>query len=171
MTLSRKFWESLRYPVKMGGGVYRRKRETKRQLVEKFYGKEKGMSPKIQTEVREGADDVTEGVPYEIVNVEEITTDVAFYKGIRVSLLDKKKAEGNVMLWQRKVTGTGSKLGVFIVALGNDTDRWLHKWVIFKVWQDRKRELEIIPAPTPKATKATTGAGVFRAVSAKATKK
>ena len=78
--------------------------------------------PKIDTEVREGADDITEGVAYEIVNVEEITTDVQSLAGIRVTLLSVKAEEGNVMLWKRKVTGSGSKLGVFITELGHNTD-------------------------------------------------
>jgi len=112
------------------------------------------MSPVINTEVREGADDVVEGIAYEIVNVEEITTDVQTLKGIRVSLVDLKGKEGNVMLWQRAVTGAGSKLGVFLTVLGNNSDKWLHKWLIFKVWQERKREIEVIPAPAPEAPKA-----------------
>ena len=107
------------------------------------------MSPVIDTDVREGADDVTEGIAYEIINIEDITTDVQSLQGIRVSLRDQKGREGNVMLWKRRITGTGSKLGVFIILLGDNTDKWLHKWVIFKVWQDRKRELVVMPALTP----------------------
>lgn len=111
------------------------------------------MSPKLNTEVREGADDVNEGIPYEITNVEEIITEARQFSGIRVSLLTQKAEEGNVVLWQRKVTGTGSKLGVFITALGNDTDKWLHKWVVFDTWQDRNRVLSVVPAPAEKPKK------------------
>ena len=79
------------------------------------------MGPKLKTEVREGADDITEGIAYEIVNVEEIVTDVRALSGIRVTVLSKKAEEGNVVLWQRSVTGKGSKLGVFITELGENS--------------------------------------------------
>ncbi|GAH91280.1 unnamed protein product, partial [marine sediment metagenome] len=56
--------------------------------------------PEIGTEVREGADDVKLNVPYEIVNVETLTTDVAQYAGIRVEFLTIKAQTGTVMLWR-----------------------------------------------------------------------
>ena len=115
--------------------------------------------PKLNTEVREGADSVQEGVSYEIVNVEEITTDVQSFSGQRVTLLTEKAVEGSVMLWQRRITGKTSKLGVFITALGDDTDKWIHKWVKFITWQDRKREIEVVSAPVPKAKKAPKAKG------------
>lgn len=105
------------------------------------------MSPVIDTDVREGADDVTEGIPYEIINIEDIVTDVQGLAGIRVSLLSAKAEEGNVVLWKRKITGHGSKLGVFIDALGKNTDAWLHEWVVFSPWQPRNRGLEVVSAP------------------------
>lgn len=122
------------------------------------------MSPEIKTEVREGADDVIEGVAYEITNIEDIMTEVQNLQGIRVSLLTAKAQEGNVVLWKRPVTGKGSKLGVFITQLGSNTDKWLNQWVIFRVWQPRNRVLEVVPAPVPKATKATTAKGVAKAI-------
>jgi len=109
--------------------------------------------PKINTVVREGADDVVEGVAYEIVNVEELTTDVQQLAGIRVQLLSAKAQEGNVVLWKRPITGTTSKLGVFMVALGDETDKWLHKWVLFKVWLPRNRVIEVVPEPEPSKPK------------------
>lgn len=112
------------------------------------------MSPKLDTEVREGADDVTEGIAYEITDIEEIETEVQNLQGIRVSLLTQKAQEGNVMLWKRRVTGTGSKLGVFITELGHNTDGWLHKWVIFETWQLRNRKLVVVPAPKGKPIRA-----------------
>jgi len=122
------------------------------------------MSPEIGTEVREGADDVKLNVPYEVVNIEDVSTDVAQYQGIRVELLDTKGQTGTVMLWKRPVTGTGSKLGVFITKLGSNTDRWLQKWVIFYEWEPKKRLIGIVPAPVEKVTKATTANGVAKAV-------
>ena len=120
--------------------------------------------PEIGTEVREGADDVQLNIPYEIVNVEDVSTDVAQYQGIRVELLTAKAVTGTVMLWKRPVTGTGSKLGVFITKLGSNTDRWLNKWVIFYEWEVKKRLIGIIPAPEDKVTKATTAEGIVKAI-------
>ncbi len=131
--------------------AYKRKRTTKGQLVESFKKGGKPNMPKIETEVREGADDVNEGVAYEIINVEEVTTDVQSLSGIRVSLKDKKGEEGNVMLWKRKVTGTASKLGAYISSLGDNTDKWLHKWVVHEPWQLRNNILTVVAAPTTKA--------------------
>lgn len=129
----------------MGSG-----RLTKSQLVKLM--KEGGnMCPELGTEVREGADNVKLNVPYEIINVEsEVTTDVSFFHGVRVELLTEKAEPGSVMLWKRPVTGKGSKLGVFITVLGTNTDKWLHKWVVFKMWVEKKRDIEVVPAPKSK---------------------
>jgi len=121
------------------------------------------MSPELGTEVREGADDVELNIPYEITNVESVTTDVAQYAGIRVEFLSAKAKTGTIMLWKRPVTGTGSKLGVFITKLGSNTDKWLHKWIIFREWEQKKRLIEVTTAPVEKATKATAVKGVVKA--------
>jgi len=146
-----------------GGDTLRKVRFTKGQLIKYYYEGRLPMSPEIGTEVREGADDVKLNNPYEIVNVEDVTTDVGMYSGIRVEFLDMKGKTGTVMLWKRPVTGTGSKLGVFITKLGSNTDRWLHKWVVFREWEAKKRLIELVAAPTEKATKATTAKGIAKA--------
>jgi len=110
--------------------------------------------PKLDTEVREGADDVNIGMAYEIVDVEMVKTDVQSLDGIRVSLISVDAEEGNVMLWQRKTTGTLSKLGAYITALGNDTDKWFHQWVVHEPWQLRNNVLSVVPVPAPKASEA-----------------
>lgn len=120
--------------------------------------------PEIGTEVREGADDVKLNTPYEIINVEDVSTDVAQYKGIRVEFLTTRGQTGTVMLWKRPVTGTSSKLGVFITQLGSNTDKWLHKWLIFKSWEQKARIIELVPAPAEKATKAKTSKDVAKAI-------
>jgi len=100
--------------------------------------------PKLGVEVVEGGDDVQIGVPYEIVNVEDVTTEVSFYKGVRVELLSPVAEMGAVMLWKRGKVSTQSKLGCFIDLLGDDTDDWLHKWVLFKGWEKDNREIVIV---------------------------
>jgi len=99
--------------------------------------------PKVGTKVQEGADDIGVGVIYTIITAEEVKTEKAAYNGIRVGLVDKDKDEGSVMLWQRAVTSPRSKLGAFLVLLGDDTDKWLGKKVVFKDWQEGARLLEL----------------------------
>lgn len=99
--------------------------------------------PKVGTEVREGVDQVEIGVVYHIDNVEGVTTEISAYTGIRVSLMSDKKGEGNIMLWKRPVTTPKSKLGAFIKLLGDNTDSWLGKKIIFKDWRVGARLVEL----------------------------
>jgi len=99
--------------------------------------------PKIGTKVQEGADDVKIGITYTILTAEEVKTEVGNYVGIRVGLVDKNKDDGSVMLWKREVTSPLSKLGCFITLLGDDTDKWLGKKIVFKDWQTGARHLEL----------------------------
>jgi len=153
VTYKKELWERRNLPIKKGVIKCARRRKTKTQLVEEFQQTGGKMSPKLNTQVREGADDIVEGIAYQITSVEEITTDVQSLTGVRVTVTSQKGEEGNTVLWKRPVTGTTSKLGVFITMLGDDTDKWLNKWIKFVTWQPRNRVLEIIPAPTPKASK------------------
>jgi hypothetical protein len=149
----RELWERSNLPTIKGGDRHRKKRITKGQLVAKSKRKEGNGMPKIETEVRDGADDVQIGVSYEITNVEDIVTDVQQFSGLRVVLVSPEGDEGTVVLWKRKVTGKGSKLGVFIEALGNNTDSWLHKWIVFRNWLPRDRKIEVLESHKAKAAK------------------
>jgi len=99
--------------------------------------------PELDVKVREGGDDIQIGVPYEIVNVEDVTTEVSSYRGVRVQLMSKKAEEGNVMAWKRPVTSPSSKLGALMELLGSNTDKWLHKWIVFKDWRQGARLVEL----------------------------
>lgn len=99
--------------------------------------------PKLGTEVRESTDIVKLHVPYEITFVDVKSTEVRGFSGIFVDLLSKDAVEGHVAIWHRPVTSPTSKEGAFITALGDDTDKWLHKWIIFKEWQEKKRVIEV----------------------------
>jgi len=129
------------------------KRKTKGQLVREYYERRGKVSPEIGTEVREGADDVKLNIPYEIVNVEDIKTEVRTFTGIRVELLSVAAKVGSVVLWKRPITGKGSKLGVFITLLGSNTDKWLHKWIVFKGWEQNSRLVELVAPPVEKSAK------------------
>lgn len=106
--------------------------------------------PKLNTEIGEGADNIELRVPYEITNVSEVVTEVGFYKGIRVELFTANRIGGSLMLWQRPVTSRGSKLGSFITLLGDDTDDWLGKWIVFTTWEKTKRNVALVDAPKKK---------------------
>lgn len=110
--------------------------------------------PELGTEVVEGGDDVELNVPYEIVNVEDVTTEVSFYKGVRVEMVSAKAEMGTVMLWKRGKVSSDSKLGAFIVLLGSNTDNWLHKWVNFRSWEKNQRHVELTSKPVESAEKA-----------------
>lgn len=153
MSYYRELWERSNLPLIKGGDRYKRKRVTKGQLVAKSKRKEVDGMPEIDTEVRDGADDVQIGVSYEITNVEDITTDVQQFSGLRVVMVSPEGDEATVVLWKRKVTGKGSKLGVFIEALGNNTDSWLHKWIVFRNWLPRDRKIEVLESRKAKAAK------------------
>jgi len=101
------------------------------------------MSPELDVKVREGGDDIIIGTTYEIVNVENVVTEVSAYNGVRVQLMSKKAEEGNVMLWKRPITTPKSKLGAFIELLGLNTDEWLHKWIVFTDWRAGARIIEL----------------------------
>lgn len=153
MIMSRELWECVT-PIRLRGVMpNKRKRVTKGRLVRQFYQKGEVMSPKIDTQVKESGDNVIEGETYEVINVEELVTEARQYNGYRVTLLTAKAQEGTIMLWVRPITGTGSKLGVFITTLGNNTDNWLHKWLKFISWSERKRVIEVVEAPKPEESK------------------
>lgn len=155
MSYHRELWERSTLPKIKGGDRHRRKRKTKSQCIAESKRKEESKLPKIDTEVREGADDVQLGVSYEITNVEDITTDVQQFSGLRVVMMSPQGDEATVVLWKRKITGKGSKLGVFIEALGNNTDSWLHKWIVFRNWLPRDRKIEVLTVPAGKKPKVT----------------
>lgn len=135
----------------------------KRELVDYFYWKEKGIMPETGIKLQEGADNIRLGVPYMINDVDELTTEVGAYKGFRVELLDAKGNVGSVMLWSRPITSPKSKLGSFVNLLGSNTDEWLQKWIIFHSWQQNARLVEMSSPPEVKVTKATTGEGILEA--------
>lgn len=140
-----------------------RKRVTKGELVRRFYESEGKMSPELGTKIQEGADDVRLNIPYVINNIESVKTEKQSFDGHRVELLDAKGDVGSVMLWSRPVTSPQSKLGAFVTLLGSNTDKWLHKWIIFKGWEPNNRHIELSEAPPVKSTRATTGKGILKA--------
>lgn len=108
------------------------------------------MSPETGIELVEGGDLIDLNVPYEIIFVEELTTQVSMYQGFRVSLLSADLRDGSVMLWKQTRVSTRSKTGTFLALLGTDTDDWIHQWIIFRAWERNNRRLELTNPPKAK---------------------
>jgi len=80
---------------------------------------------------------------YEIKNVESFTSELRGFEGIRVTLNDGSDLFWAVALWMgRQIVGRKSKLGAFILALGNDPDKWVGQKIQFKKWEPRDRVIE-----------------------------
>jgi len=142
-----------------GGDAYRRRRMTKGRLIKIYERRKQNMSPELGVDVVEGGDDIELKTPYEIVNVEDVTTEVSFYKGVRVEMLSAKDEMGSVMLWKRGKVGVNSKLGVFISLFGSNTDKWLHKWVLFEKWEKNQRNVYEVPASPSSMVREAVKAG------------
>jgi len=101
--------------------------------------------PKIQGGLPLPGDEAIKlGHKYRIASVEEFTSDVQGLKGIRVTLDGGKDEKIALALWLRSTVGKKSKLGSFVVALGDNTDNWIGKHIRFISWIERKREIEVV---------------------------
>lgn len=91
-----------------------------------------------------GEEAIKRGVPYQIVVVEPFTSEVQKFVGQRVVLEDKKGKQLAIALWEREVAGLKSKLGAFLTVLGDDTDTWAKKTIVFLKWAERDRQIELV---------------------------
>ena len=98
-----------------------------------------------------------EGGRYRIEKVEEVTTPVRGYKGLRVTMrnaTDKNDTETyTTMLWLRDTAGSNSKIGSFIAAFTKffgdeekalDPENWVGHTIYMVSWQDRNREVKVV---------------------------
>lgn len=103
------------------------------------------MTPTIGTSLPLPGDEAVKlDKKYIILDVQEFTSEVQGLKGWRVTLDGGKDDILALALWSRDVASYYSKLGSFMSVLGNLTDNWVGKTIIFKSWTDRKREIEIV---------------------------
>lgn len=86
---------------------------------------------------------------YEIVKAEEKTIDIGNNQkkpAITVTLKSTDKTDNNIYtesLWLTDNASSTSKLGSFLVALGNDTENWIGKTILFREWSNKNREIEV----------------------------
>ena len=101
--------------------------------------------PKIDVEIAEQLPEPLEGHTYQIKETELFTSQVRGYKGLRVAMTDLEgDTEVVAALWTRDIAGEKSKLGAFIVALGNDTDTWNGKKIKILKWRSGDRQIEVV---------------------------
>jgi hypothetical protein len=86
----------------------------------------------------------SEGLVGTIIRAEKVKTQRMGYDGVRVIVQDEKGNQYGEMLWIREQVGTRTKLGAFIVALGNDTRKWLMKKIRIVSWKPKDRAIEVL---------------------------
>jgi len=110
---------------------------------------------KLEANITKPTPDFHEGLSGTISKVEVIKTQLKGYDGVRVVLSNTNceecgKAQGldtndhAGMLWLRDNVGQKSKLGAFIIALGDDTDNWVGKKIVIKTWQSKARAIQVL---------------------------
>lgn len=92
-----------------------------------------------------------EGQSYDIKEAKEITVKSSDgkneYPAISVVMLSTDKTDKSkytVTLWLTDNASSTSKLGSFMLALGNDTDKWLGKTIRIRSWRNKIREIEVV---------------------------
>ena len=83
-------------------------------------------------------------VEYVILKVEEFESELNRYEGWRVTLDAGGGEMIAVPLWYGKTVSRESKLGAFLVALGNDYDAWIGKGIKFISWVEKARLIEVV---------------------------
>ena len=102
--------------------------------------------PKLKVVLALPGDEVIKvGKKYVIASVEEFTSDVNHYKGIRVTLVDDDGQASTSALWLGDVVNRASKLGAFIDSLGDDTDNWSGRIIQFETWTAKARKIRVLP--------------------------
>lgn len=82
-----------------------------------------------------------EGKEYTIIDAERITTARQHLDGIRVVLEDDEKNRYGTMIWLREQATPSSKLGAFVMALGDDISLWKGKTIRIVSWSQRNRKI------------------------------
>jgi len=102
--------------------------------------------PKIDTQLVGEQESPDIGVVYTITDVDEFKSAVQSFKGYRVTMKDATGNEVVEALWKQEVAGPNSKIGAYITALGNDTDKWIGKKVKYINWVKGNRNIEVVKA-------------------------
>lgn len=100
---------------------------------------------RIKTQTTDEIPSAEEGKSYEITDVDEFSSAVRGFNGLRVNLMGDDEVEAVEALWVRDVVGPKSKLGSFVTLLGKDTRDWIGKRIRFVSWKAGNREIALEP--------------------------
>jgi len=106
---------------------------------------------KLNTKLSKSLPTFHVGLIGKISSVEAIKTKIRGLDAIRVVLSDTNCEEANDgtnehadVLWLRERVSRNSKLGAFISVLGDDTDKWLNRVIVFDKWQEKDRKIQVV---------------------------
>jgi len=101
---------------------------------------------KLKIQVPLPADeDLKLGTPYRIKRVEPFTSQLRGFEGIRVEIEEVGGTQAlSIPLWQRELASRRSKIGAFVIALGDDTDKWIGKQIVFEAWARGNRVIKVV---------------------------
>ena len=105
---------------------------------------------KLNTKISKPLPNFHVGLIGKITSVEVIKTKMGV-DALRVALSDtncEESGDGNTqhvdVLWLREKVSRNSKLGAFLLVLGDDTDEWLGKTIVIDRWQERDRKIQVV---------------------------
>jgi len=91
-----------------------------------------------------------EGGKYEITKAEQVDVDIGnnqMKPAISIEMKSTDKTDKRLYtesLWLADTASSNSKLGSFLITLGNDTAKWIGKTIKFREWRNKNREIEVI---------------------------
>jgi len=90
-----------------------------------------------------------EGQTYVIekAGMKQVKTSNKTYDAIGVEMHSTDKLDKNLYsltLWMQDTASSNSKLGSFLVALGNNTESWVGKTIRVRTWRNKEREIEVL---------------------------
>lgn len=92
-------------------------------------------------------------LPYAVMSVEPFKSEVNGYFGFRVVLDGGKDNVLSLALWYGETVGRKSKMGSFMVALGQDVLTWPLKIIKVISWNAKNRIVELVPTITESTEK------------------
>jgi len=106
---------------------------------------------KLNTKISKPLPTFHVGLIGKISKVEVVKTKLRGLDAVRVVLSDTNCEESNDgsnehsdVLWLRERVSKNSKLGAFISVLGDDTDKWIGRTIVFDRWQEKDRKIQVV---------------------------
>jgi len=89
-----------------------------------------------------GEEELVVGKTYLVEDVQKFHSEVQGFEGYRLTLSAGPNDVLAIPLWTREIAGRKSKLGSFMMALGEKVGSWNGRCVIIKTWEPRNRVVE-----------------------------